>query len=74
MMNPGNSNNAPGMIDNNIFNMQGGLGIGNSGNEGQAIEKMILALKAKVLNGETLNHFKKEIAQISILIDKCENQ
>jgi hypothetical protein len=38
------------------------LGISSSGNEGQAIEKMILALKEKVLNGETLNHFKKEIA------------
>ena len=74
MMNPGGANGVAGIIDSSIFNMQGGLGIGSSGNEGQAIEKMILTLKEKVLNGETLNHFKKEIAQISILIDKCENQ
>ena len=26
------------------------------------------------MNGETLNNFKKEIAHISIQIDKCENQ
>mgnify|MGYP006098226031 FL=1 len=71
----GNVNGGPGMIDSSIFNLQaGGLGISSSGSEGQTIEKMILALKEKVLNGETLNHFKKEIAQISILIDKCENQ
>ena len=62
MMNPGGSNGAPGMINSSIFNMQGGLGIGNSGSEGQAIEKMIMALREKVLNGETLNHFKREIA------------
>ena len=62
MMNPGSSNGAPGMINSSIFNMQGGLGIGNSGSEGQAIEKMIMALREKVLNGETLNHFKREIA------------
>lgn len=35
---------------------------------------MITALRARVLNGETLNNFKKEIALISILIDKTENQ
>lgn len=47
----------------NLLNLQmGSLGINSSGNEGSAIEKMILNLKTKVLNGETLNNFKKEIA------------
>lgn len=35
---------------------------------------MIQNLKTRVLNGETLNNFKKEIADISKLIEKCENQ
>lgn len=38
------------------------------------IEQMIHNLKQRVLNGETLNNFKKEIASISVLIDKSENQ
>lgn len=44
-----------------------------SSNEGPTIETMIQNLKARVLNGETLNNFKKEIADISKLIEKCEN-
>jgi hypothetical protein len=42
-------------------------------NEGQQIESMINNLKKRVLEGETLNHFKKEIAAISLLIDKSES-
>ena len=49
------------------------LGIAGSSNEGPTIETMIQNLKARVLNGETLNNFKKEIADISKLIEKCEN-
>ena len=46
----------------------------NEGREAQAIESLMQGLRQKVLNGETLNNFKKEIAQISVLIEKCENQ
>jgi len=49
------------------------LGIAGGSNEGPNIETMIQNLKARVLNGETLNNFKKEIAEISKLIEKCEN-
>jgi hypothetical protein len=38
------------------------------------IEKVIGDMKQRVLSGETLNNFKKEIAQISVLIDRCESQ
>lgn len=57
---------------------QGGMnmsfGITGGGNEGPTIENLIQNLKTRVLNGETLNNFKKEIADISKLIEKCENQ
>lgn len=56
MMLGGQGNNGLG---DNLLNLQmGSLGL----NEGSAIEKMIVNLKTKVLNGETLNNFKKEIA------------
>lgn len=56
MLGGGQGNNGLG---DNLLNLQmGSLGL----NEGSAIEKMILNLKTKVLNGETLNNFKKEIA------------
>ena len=62
-------------VDADMMNLKmGSLGINSQGNDGGAIEKLIVALREKVLNGETLNNFKKEIAQISIMIDKCENQ
>jgi hypothetical protein len=48
-----------------------GLSLHN--NEGSTIEKLMTDLKERVLNGETLNNFKKEIAQISVLIDKSDN-
>jgi len=48
-----------------------GLSLQNS--EASAIEKLITDLKERVLNGETLNNFKKEIAHISLLIDKSDN-
>lgn len=53
--------------------MMGEMNIGGSA-EGPQIEKLLQALKNRVLNGETLNNFKKEIAQIAILIDKGDNQ
>ena len=49
-----------------------GMGSGDN-NEGAQIEQLLHGLKKRVLNGETLHHFKKEIAQISLLIDKSEN-
>ena len=54
--------------------MIGEMGIGVNVAEGPQIEKLMGQLRARVLNGETLNNFKKEIAQIAILIEKCENQ
>lgn len=45
-----------------------------AGNEGAQIETIMQQLKQKVLDGQTLNHFKKEIAQISVLLDKSDNQ
>ena len=42
--------------------------------EGAQIETLLHGLKKRVLQGETLHNFKKEIAQISLLIDKSENQ
>jgi hypothetical protein len=50
-------------VDNDMINLKmGSLGINAQGNDGGAIEKLIVNLKTKVLNGETLNNFKKEIA------------
>lgn len=40
----------------------------------KSIEKLIQDMKQRVLTGDTLNNFKKEIAQISVLIDKCDSQ
>ena len=53
--------------------MMGEMNIGTSA-EGPQIEKLLQNLKNRVLNGETLNNFKKEIAQVAILIDKGDNQ
>lgn len=53
--------------------MMGEMNIGTSA-EGPQIEKLLQGLKNRVLNGETLNNFKKEIASIAILIDKGDNQ
>lgn len=50
------------------------FGLAGKGNEGLTIENLIQNLKTRVLNGETLNNFKKEIADLSKLIEKCENQ
>lgn len=50
------------------------LDIAGNSNEGPTIESMIQNLKTRVLNGETLNSFKKEIADIAKLIEKCDNQ
>lgn len=47
---------------------------GGDNTEGAQIEQIIHGLKKRVLQGDTLHHFKKEIAQISLLIDKSENQ
>jgi hypothetical protein len=48
--------------------------IGSGDNtEGAQIEQLLHGLKKRVLQGETLHNFKKEIAQISLLIDKSEN-
>lgn len=63
------------MNDQSAGRGQGQITFGpNTGNEGQIIENLIQNLKTRVLNGETLNSFKKEIADISKLIEKCENQ
>lgn len=49
--------------------------IGSGDNtEGAQIEQLLHGLKKRVLQGETLHNFKREIAQISLLIDKSENQ
>jgi transglutaminase/protease-like cytokinesis protein 3 len=53
--------------------MMGEMNIGTWA-EGPQIEKLLQNLKNRVLNGETLNNFKKEIAQVALLIEKGDNQ
>ena len=47
-----------------LDHLQVGFGMGSGdNNEGAQIEQLLHGLKKRVLNGETLHNFKKEIAQ-----------
>jgi len=62
-----------GVIDHLNIKMQN-IGVGGAdNNEVAQIEQLLHGLKKRVLDGETLHNFKKDISQISILIDKSEN-
>lgn len=61
------------IVNEQITNLQF-QGFAQSSSESQQIEALMNQLKKRVLEGETLNSFKKEIAQISLLIDKNTNQ
>ena len=48
--------------------------VGSSRVEDATIESLLNNLKARVLNGETLNNFKKEINQLVELVEKKDPQ
>lgn len=63
-------------FENNSAHLQNlqfqGLGVNTSDSDN--IVRIMKDLKDRVLKGDTMNSFKREIANISVLIDKNENQ